>query len=41
MNMPTLCPLCDEVVELDEMKNLGSELYCTECYEEMESGSNE
>lgn len=36
MNMPTLCD-CGEVVEFDDMRGIGNELYCAECFEEMEA----
>lgn len=39
MNMPTPCPECGEIVELDVMRNIGHELYCDECYEALESDS--
>ena len=37
--MPTSCPECGEIVELSDMKNIGRELYCDECYEELEGES--
>lgn len=38
MDMPTSCPDCGEVVELNTMTVIGKELYCTECaYEKGES----
>ncbi|GGN59412.1 hypothetical protein [Oceanobacillus indicireducens] len=39
MNMPTPCPECGEICEFDRMKNIGHELYCDECYEELEGES--
>lgn len=38
MNMPTQC-ICGEIVELDDMKPIGNELYCEECYEALERES--
>lgn len=36
MNMPTPCPRCGDIVELNRMKNIGNELFCEDCYEELE-----
>jgi len=36
MDMPTPCPSCDEIVELNDMTNIGNELYCEECAYELE-----
>ena len=36
MNMPTNCPTCGDVVELDGMMPIGNELHCRDCYEDWE-----
>ena len=44
MNMPTPCPKCGDIVEFNDMTNIGNELYCSECafeLEDMESESDE
>ncbi len=37
MEMPTVCD-CGEIVEFDDMKAVGKELYCAECHQEMTEG---
>lgn len=37
MDMPTPCPECGEIVELNNMTNIGIELYCEECAYEFEA----
>lgn len=36
MDMPTPCLRCNEIVEFNNMSNIGNELYCEECAFEIE-----
>lgn len=36
MNMPTPCAECETLCEFNYMKNIGNELFCDDCYEELE-----
>lgn len=40
MNMPTVCD-CGELVEFDDMKPIGNQLYCEDCYQEQKSEEQE
>jgi len=40
MNMPTVCS-CGELVEFDDMKPIGNQLYCEDCYQEQSSEEQE
>lgn len=39
MDMPTPCPRCHDIVELNHMTNIGNELYCEECVYELEDAT--
>ncbi len=43
MDMPTPCPLCGEICELNDMYPMpkSKNLCCKECYEELEGESHD
>lgn len=41
MDMPTPCPECGDIVEFNDMTNIGNELYCSECAFELEDMESE
>lgn len=41
MDMPTPCMRCGDIVEFNDMTNIGQEFYCDECAYELEDMEEE